>query len=211
MSAELRAQLGTVYWIGGGSGAGKSTTARRLAAQYGMSVYATDDVMREHARRSTPADAPQLSRFMEMDMDERWLNRSPQSMLDTFHWYRGEGFSLIVEDLLRMPAETGVIAEGFRLLPRLVAPLLGDATRAVWLLPTARFRWAAFESRGSAWDIPRTTSDPERAQANLLERDGMFTDRLAAEAKELRLPAIEVDVMMSEDELTRRVADMFGL
>lgn len=209
--AELRARLRNVYWIGGGSGAGKSTTARRLAAQYDMSVYSTDDVMREHARRSTPEDAPQLSRFMAMDMDERWLNRSPQTMLDTFHWYRGEGFGLVVEDLMRMPAETGVIAEGFRLLPRLVAPLLGDATRAVWLLPTARFRWAAFESRGGAWDIPRATSDPERAQANLLERDGMFTDRLSAETKELRLPVIEVDVMLGEDELTRRVAQMFGL
>jgi hypothetical protein len=55
------------------------------------------------------------------------------------------------------------------------------------------------------------TSDPERAQANLLERDGMFTDRLAAETKELRLPVIEVDVMMNEDELSRRVEQMFGL
>jgi hypothetical protein len=208
---ELRARLRNVYWIGGGSGGGKSTTARRLAAQYGLSVYRTDDVMGDHARRSTSEDAPQLSRFLEMDMDERWVNRSPQAMLHTFHWYRGEGFNLILEDLMRMPVETGVIAEGFRLLPHLVAPLLGDPARAVWLLPTPRFRWAAFESRGSAWDIPRTTSDPERAQCNLLERDRMFTDRLSEETKELELPVIEVDIMMSADELTKRVAQMFGL
>jgi predicted ATPase len=29
-AAELRARLRRVYWIGGGSGAGKSTIARRL-------------------------------------------------------------------------------------------------------------------------------------------------------------------------------------
>jgi hypothetical protein len=57
-----------------------------------------------------------------MDMDERWVSRSPEEMLETFHWFRGEGFHLIVEDLLRLPAQPAVIAEGFRLLPHLVSP-----------------------------------------------------------------------------------------
>src|SRR5260221_118942 len=47
-------------------------------------------------------------------MDERWVNRSPETMLETFHWFRGEGFGLIVEDLLRCRAEPCVIVEGFR-------------------------------------------------------------------------------------------------
>jgi hypothetical protein len=132
-------------------------------------------------------------------------------MLDTFHWYRGEGFGLIVEDLLRLPVESGLIAEGFRLLPHLVKPLLGDLTHAVWLLPTPRFRWAAFNSRGTAWDIAGRTTDPERAQRNLLERDRMFTDRLSEETKRFELPAIEVDTAMSEKELFRQVAEMFTL
>jgi 2-phosphoglycerate kinase len=209
--ATLQARLRNVHWLGGGSGAGKSTIARRLAAEYGLSVYATDDVMRDHARRSTPEDAPQLARFMGMDVDERWVNDSPDTMVDSFHWYRGEAFGLIVEDLLRLPAESGVIAEGFRLLPHLVEPLLGAPPRAAWLLPTPRFRWTAFESRGTAWDIPRRTSDPERAQRNLLERDRMFTDRLAAETERLGLPAIQVDTGMSEDELAVRVAKILML
>lgn len=48
-SAALREQLQPVYWIGGGSGAGKSLIARRIAAQHGLRVYATDDVMVDHA------------------------------------------------------------------------------------------------------------------------------------------------------------------
>ncbi len=161
-AAALRARLQHVYWIGGGSGAGKSTIARCLAAQHGLPVYSTDEVMPDHASRSTPEDAPHLSRFRTMDMDERWVNRSPETMLETFHWFRGEGFGLIVEDLLRLPAETGVIAEGFRLLPHLVKPLLAEPGHAVWLLPTPEFRRAAFDSRG--WEIPRKTSDPELAR-----------------------------------------------
>src|SRR5688500_4382448 len=101
--AALREQLRHVYWIGGGSGAGKSTIARRIAARHGLRLYATDAVMADHARRSTSEDSPLLHTFLAMGMDERWVNRPPSTMLETFHWFQGEGFRLIIEDLLRLP------------------------------------------------------------------------------------------------------------
>jgi adenylate kinase family enzyme len=94
-SAVLQEQLQHIYWIGGGSGAGKSTIARRIATQHGLRVYATDDVMENHARRSTQENSPLLHKFMAMNMDDRWVNRTPKTMLETFHWFRGEGFHLI--------------------------------------------------------------------------------------------------------------------
>jgi 2-phosphoglycerate kinase len=210
--AALREQLRHVYWLGGGSGAGKSTIARRIAARHGLRLYATDDVMAEHARRSTPEDSPLLHTFMAMDMDERWVNRPPNTMLQTFHWFQGEGFRLIVEDLLRLPREPGVIVEGFRLLPRLVKPLLSVPAQSVWLLPTPAFRQAVFERRGEAASgfLARTT-DPERALRNLLERDRMFTDILREETAHLGGPAVEVDATMTEDDLAERVTEVFGL
>lgn len=210
-AAALRDRLGHVCWIGGGSGAGKSTIARRLAARHGLRLYATNDAMPDHARRCAPGDCPLLDTFAAMDMDQRWLNRSPQTMLETFHWFQGEGFHLILQDLLRLPAGPGVIVEGFRLLPRLVKPLLGAPGRAVWLLPTPGFRRAAFHGRGTLWDIAGKTSDPPRALDNLLERDRMFTERLGQEAKRLDLRTIEVDLPMTEAELAEQVADAFGL
>jgi hypothetical protein len=211
-AAELRARLRHVYWIGGGSGGGKSTIARRLAGRHGWRLYATDDVMRDHAGRTTPQEAPFLHRFIAMDMDERWVNRSPETMLETFHWFRGEGFGLIVEDLLRLPQEPCVVVEGFRLLPRLVRPLLTTPEQAVWLLPTPEFRQAAIRSRavpgeGFVWE----TSDPARAGRNLAERDRMFTGRLQEETERLRLRAIRVDTTMTEDDLAEQVAAAFGL
>jgi hypothetical protein len=107
--------------------------------------------------------------------------------------------------------ETDVIAEGFRLLPHLVKPLLAGPGHAVWLLPTPEFRQAAFERRGTAWDIPRKTSDLELARRNLLERDRMFTDRLFEETKRLELPVIEIDTAMSEDELAGQVAELLDV
>ena len=205
-------QLQHIYWIGGGSGAGKSTIARRIAAERGLSVYSTDDVMADHARRSSAEECPLLHRFMEMDLDERWVNRTPQFMFETFHWFRGEGFNLIIEDLLDMGGEQGVIVEGFRLLPRLVQPLLSEAKHAVWLLPTPEFRQTVIESRGGpAWSFLARTSDPERALQNLLERDRMFTDALREETTRLGLSVIDVETTTTEDDLTRLVKDVFGL
>ena len=208
----LRERLGHVRWIGGGSGAGKSTIARRIAARHGLRVYATDDAMADHAGRSSREDCPLLHRFMAMEMDERWVSRDPGAMLETFHWFQGEGFGMIVDDLLRLPREPGIVAEGFRLLPRLVAPLLSSPAHAVWLLPTPDFRRAVFEGRGGAASgFLARTSDPERALRNLLERDGMFTDTLREETARLSLPAIQVDATLTEDDLTDRVTEVFGL
>lgn len=210
--AALREQLGHVYWIGGGSCAGKSTIARRIAARHGLRLYTTDDVMADHAHRSTYEDSPLLHRFMDMDMDERWVNRPPNTMFETFHWFRGECFDMIIEDLLRLPREPGVIVEGFRLVPRLVEPLLSPPARAIWLLPTPAFRRAVVEGRGGAASgfLARTT-EPERALRNLLERDRMFTDFLREETARLGVPTIEVCATMTEDDLAGRVTEVFGL
>jgi hypothetical protein len=207
-----RERLRHVYWIGGGSGSGKSTIARRIADRYGMRLYVTDAVMPDHVRRMPVEQAPYLGEFAAMDMDERWVARSPREMLDTFHWYRGEGFDLMIEDLLALPVDRPVIAEGFRLLPGLVRPLLADVRHAAWLLPTPRFRQAVFDGRGGpAWGFVAKTGDPQRALRNLLRRDALFTDRLTEEIRHLGLPGIRVDSTVTEEGLARRVSAMFGL
>ena len=168
--------------------------------------------MADHARRTTQEEAPLLHRFMAMNMDERWVNQPPKTLLETSPWFQGEAFSMIIEDLLRLPRERGVIAEGFRLLPRLIKPVLSRPAPAVWLLPTPAFREAVVGSRGgSAWAFLAKTSDPERALRNLLERDRMFTDILRDETALLDMPAIEVDAKITEDDLARRVTEVFAL
>ncbi|MEV5711285.1 shikimate kinase [Actinoallomurus sp. NPDC052274] len=208
----LRERLRHVYWIGGGSGAGKSTIARRLADRYGMRLYDTDAVMPDHARRMPMEQAPHLGRFAAMDMNERWVTRSPREMLDTFHWYQGEGFSQIIEDLLALPTDRPVIAEGFRLLPELVRPLLAEVGHAVWLLPTPEFRQVVFDSRGgSAWGFTAKTGDPQRALQNLLQRDALFTDRLTEQTRHLGLKGLRVEPTITEEDSVRRVSAAFGL
>jgi hypothetical protein len=53
-TASLASRLRHVYWIGGASGAGKSTIARRLAGKHGLRLYSTDEAMGDHAHRWRP-------------------------------------------------------------------------------------------------------------------------------------------------------------
>jgi hypothetical protein len=204
------ADLQHVRWIGGGSGAGKSTVARQLAADHGLRLYHTEPFSK-YVARADSGPTPLLQEFMAMDMDERWLNRSPEMMMETFHGFQGEGFDLVLEDLLALPPDPPVLAEGFSLLPRLVAPLLSEPRQAVWLLPTPEFRRAAFESRGSTWTIPNRTSDPQRALANLLARDQLFTEQLRAQARAARLETVEVDGSLDVAQSVARVGEALGL
>ena len=207
---RVGAALQHVRWIGGGSGAGKSTVARQLAADHGLRLYHTEPFSK-YVARADPVAMPLLHGFMAMDMDERWVNRPPEVMLETFHGFQGEGFDLVLDDLLALPPDPPVLAEGFSLLPRLVAPLLSRPQQAVWLLPTPEFRRAAFESRGSTWTIPNRTSHPQRALANLLARDQLFTEELRAQARAFRLQTIDVDGSVDVAESVARVGKALGL
>lgn len=203
-------EFGHVYWIGGGSGGGKSSVATHLAAQLGARVYSCDDAMADHAARGSAQQCPLLHEFLAMDMDQRWVRRSPEEMLATFHWFAGEGFGLIVEDLLGLPQDVPVIVEGFRLLPHLVQPLLGPTSRAVWLCPSPEFREQVFARRGGVhWSFLGKTSDPERALQNLLKRDELFTLHLAEQTRRLGLPRLVVDGSLTVEELAQKVAAGF--
>jgi 2-phosphoglycerate kinase len=206
----LRAALQHVRFIGGGSGSGKSTVANRLALEHGLRLYDAERFS-TFVARTTPADAPLLHAFVAMDMDERWLTRTPKTMRDTFHGFHGETLPLVIEDLLALPKEPPILAEGFSLLPRFLAPLLTHEHQAVWLLPTPEFRRFAFDARGSTYDIPRRTSDPVRALENHLARERLFTEDLTRETADLGVRVIHVDLPMDIDELTRRVAANLNL
>ncbi|MBO0796240.1 MAG: hypothetical protein J2P36_35565 [Ktedonobacteraceae bacterium] len=204
-------RLRHIRWIGGGSGAGKSTVARFLAEKHGFHLYSCDEMLPAHTASTNPVDHPLLHAFIAMTMDERWAKRKPEEMFRTFHWFQGEGFEFVLEDLLALPADRPVLVEGFQLLPRLVAPLLSRSDQAVWLLPTPEFRHTALASRGSTWSIAGRTSDPERALANLLARDALFTKEVSRQAAALRLNSIEVDGSSSVDELVMRVEECLGV
>jgi len=209
--------LGTVSsfdhlcWIGGGTGAGKTTLARGLAERFDLPVYSSDATIACHASRRDAATARPLDDFRRMSMDQRWVLRDPGTMYRTFPWFQGEGFDLLIEDLRSLPAERITLVEGFRLLPHLVRPHMTVPAHGVWLLPTPDFRQRAFTSRDSEAAFWLRTTEPQRALANLLERDRMFTDAVAAGAANLGLTTLVIDGTRTVDDTVRVLARCLGL
>src|SRR5690348_9629481 len=179
--------------------------------EHGLRLYHCDDMQSAHTARSNAVDHPMLHAFIAMTMDERWVKRTPEEMFRTFHGFWGEGFGLILEDLLDLPTDVPVLVEGYQLLPRLIAPLLSRADQAVWLIPTPSFRRTAFCQRGSLCSIAERTSDPEMALANLLVRDALYTQEVERQAAALQLTTIQVNGSASIDELATHIAQCLGI
>ena len=54
-------------------------------------------------------------------------------------------FPLVLLDLLALPNDKLIIAEGFGLTPQLIAPLLSTPRQAIFFIPTEEFKWASLK------------------------------------------------------------------
>jgi hypothetical protein len=181
-------------WIGGGTSAGKTSIARELARRHGLTSYHVDRHELDHARRRDARRHPAMEAWNARTLDETWVDLPVEELVEATLAYSRERIELIVKDLAALSAHTTVAAEGFQLTPEVVAPLLESPRQAVWLLPTPSFRHETLLRRPHAWATPNLTRDPERAQANRSERDGLLVERFREQALAAGLRVIEVDV-----------------
>jgi hypothetical protein len=160
-------------WIGGGTGAGKSTTARELAVRHGLRRLAIDSFWYAYdARWGQPRKSP----------DEQWLETPPGVQATEFEETSRRMMGYALDDLAVLP-EAPTVVEGPQILPDLVPP--GD--QAVFLDPTPEFQRAVLLPR------PMPSSDPARALEARLVKDRLYADRVAALAREHGFPVLEMD------------------
>ncbi len=189
----LRERLAHVLWIGGGPCVGKSTLARMLAGTYDLKIYDCDwHHAHEHGRR--PGGVP--PGWFEQSMDERWLLPTPQALAerDLASWTAR--FAFVIEDLVALPRDRPIVAEGPSVFPWSVAPVIGVPSQAIFLMPTRAWREAVLARRHR--DAPEgrfeaRTSDPERAARNRLDRDDLMAKRIVASCNELGLRQVPMD------------------
>ncbi len=191
---ELRERLAHVLWIGGPPDCGKTSIADLLAERHGLQVYHFDRHEPAHFARADAARTPALYRVHpdRMTTEMRWLG-SPTDVMaaDTIASW-SERFPMALEEILAMRTETGIVAEGPGFFPVCLAPILMSQTQAVWLIPSEEFKRASAIRRnkpGSRFE----TSDPERAQRNLIQRDLLMGERMRRSAEELGFTVYDVD------------------
>jgi hypothetical protein len=151
-----------------------------LAQRYGITSYHVDQHELDHARRRDARRHPAMEAWNARTLDETWVDLPVEELVEATLAYSRERIELIVDDLVALSAHATVVAEGFQLTPEVVAPLLESPRQAVWLLPTPSFRSQQLLNKPHAWATPNLTRDPERAQANRSERDGLLWNAFAS-------------------------------
>ena len=103
-----------------------------------------------------------------------------------------------------------IIAEGWGLRPRLVAPVIDSPRRMVVIVPTDEFRQHQVRALPRAGAIGAAVSDPARAQRNRLDRDRLVAADVVAQARRLGVRVIEVDGSADAEGVTDLVEDHFA-
>jgi hypothetical protein len=186
-----------------------------VAAALSHVLWIGDAFARNHfARRVTAGDADAIA-FLQMTMDQRWIQRSVEELTQEAIVSWTKSFSLVIEDLLTLPKENIIVAEG-NFFPASVAPYLTHPSQAIWLTPTTAFcdqarrrkhaELVRRQKRHGAYD---EGSDPEQRLRNLIERDTRLADYVKQQAESLSLPHYEVDGSLSSEDLTELVERRF--
>ena len=125
-------------------------------------------------------------------MDERWLHPGPEDLVERSLQSFRDRFPLVAEDLLALPRQPMILAEGFGFTPELLSLVLSSTHQAIWLVPTEQFKWASMKRRNKP-SFRHQTSDPEKVTKNLFARDMLLGDLFAAQAQSLGLAVYVVD------------------
>jgi len=212
---ELVQELSRVFWICGSPCSGKSTISHTITRIYVVFDYHVDAWSENHFARRIAAGDPDATAFMQMSMDQRWIERSIETLTQEAirSWTRE--FPLVIEDLLVMPKERFIVAEG-NFFPACVAPYLSSPHQAIWLTPTDTFceqsrrrKQAELARRQQRHGVYQEGRDPEQRLRNLIARDCQLARYVKRQAEELGLPLYEVDGSRSSEEMTELVERHF--
>ena len=208
----LRAALAHVVWVGGATDSGKTSVARALATAHDWEAYHYDRFDRVeapgHVSRIDPARHPHMDAFRNKTLEDRWVNTTPEEMLAAWLESTAERFEFVLDDLLALPSGRLTVAEGYGMLPELVAPLLSSPRQGIWLVSDERFkreshaRRTALGEKGSLWS---QLSDPQRARENHIGRDLLIAAHIRQRASERGLTVVEVDGAQTLDEVIAEV------
>ncbi|MEV0702078.1 hypothetical protein AB0I53_29770 [Saccharopolyspora sp. NPDC050389] len=198
-------------WIGGGQWAGKSTVARLLAVQYGLTTYHYDyHDARAHNDRRIARRVELGESTIEPDPDTVWVHPTPEEMADQTLAGFPIRFEWALDDLRALVSGRPIIAEGWGLRPDLVAPIVDSPRRMVVMVPTQEFRQHQLRALPRAAAFGHQVSDPTRAQQNRLARDRLVADEAVRTARRLGIRVIEVDGSRDAEAVANSIADHFA-
>jgi adenylate kinase family enzyme len=212
---DIARRLSHVLWIGGSPCSGKSTISHTIARIYVFVDYHVDAWDGNHMARRIAAGDAEAQAFMSMSVEQRWVERSVETLTREAITSWSRAFPLVIEDLMALPTETFIVAEG-NFFPACVAPYLSTPRQAIWLVPTEEFcergrreRWDQLAIRQKRHGVYDEGRDPEKRRQNIIARDCRLARYVRRQAEELSLTVYEVDGHRSREEMTELVERHF--
>jgi 2-phosphoglycerate kinase len=197
------------FWLGGSACAGKTSVARLLAVEHGLTLYSCDDSFEEHRRRADPVRHPDFTRLMDLPMETLWARPMETQAAELLRFYQDE-LDMILEDLQSLAGP--VLVEGVGLLPERIADLCPDPRRTLLLISTPEFRRQAYLKRGPmVRKLLSQCRDPEKAFIRWMERDDRIAQRLASDARRYGLKTLKINGRQTVEEIARLAAASFAL
>ncbi|NKC10703.1 MAG: hypothetical protein GKR94_00410 [Gammaproteobacteria bacterium] len=208
--SDLARALRHVWWLGGGSCAGKTSVARRLASECGVHTYHCDEHFEAHCQRVDKHRHPYFFHIKDLRPEELWMRPVPVQVAELTGFY-DEEFDMVVDDLLALGSARPVLVEGAGLRPARVAPLLTRAGQALWLTATDEFRRRTYPDRGPfVAELLGQCSDPDKARDHWMRRDALRAAALERELRDLELPHLVVDGTLDLLQTVTYVQRYFG-
>jgi hypothetical protein len=208
-------ELSHVLWIAGSPCSGKSTISHTIARIYVFIDYHVDAWSANHLARLVVAGDAEAAAFAGMTIDQRWTERSVDVLTKEAISIWTRSFPLVIEDLLSLPIEALIVAEG-NFLPACVAPWLSSPSQAIWLVPTDGFcdhgrrdRWSALAVRQRRHGVYEEGGDPDKLHNNIIARDCRLARYIQQQAEDLSLTVQVVDGSRSREEMTEVVESHF--
>jgi hypothetical protein len=193
-----------VLWLGGASGSGKTTIARRLARRHGLRWYNADAHTWAHRDRALAEGSPAAVRWEAMTPEERWLETPPEEMVElSLNLARGP---MIVDDLRRLPASPLILAEGSTVLPELVTSGIAERSRAVWLVPAPGLQRARLAGRGG----PPADERDRRARENVARLNLLVGAEIERRAAASGVRVLVVDASLTVQGAVAAVEGLFA-
>jgi hypothetical protein len=177
-----------------------------LSKEFGLRLYEYDRFDAGH-HDILAQTLPDVRTFLEQPLESRW-GLPPEALAERALLSFERRFPLVVSDLQDIRSERGILAEGFGLLPNLVAPFLSDPRRAVWLVASDDFKRASWRRRGKP-SFRRELSDPERIASNILNRDMILAGTIRTQARDHGFAVIDVNMAMPSGTLYGQVREGF--
>ena len=204
--AAAKAKLGHVLWFGGGSRGGKSTLSERLSEEFGFTYYNGDAHALGHMKTAKKDLYPNLwlagQKWAKGEFFEYLGAMSAEEMAEVFRSWGDEDLELAVEDLLSLPNDKPIAADGCATNP---GGLLRIAERRniVLLISTDAFQRQMIESSAK--------ERGEEPEENYIDGQRLFSEYQRAEAKRMNTTVIVTGGRLSLDESYEAVCSYFGL